>query len=160
MSKGEHMVQIRQNQAAQNQPDTSSLFFASLAACAFVYVASALAMAALTFVTDPMGRWSATLSVLGVSLQLGLFALFFAIMIAAPLGTAIGHLVFRLTPHGLWQGALTGAITAAAFEAPLIWFSRGPLDKGTLVMLAIPFGCAVLGGALVQRFILSPKVVV
>lgn len=158
MSKGEHTVQIRQQQAAQTRPGVSELFFASLVASALVYVAGALVFSGISFLGTRTGGFFAVLQSLVMFASVGLIAATMLVfLVVAPLGTALGLAMLKVSPPGWWQGPITGALVALTLEAlVLVLFANEPLQPewGNVATLAIPVALAMVAGAIVQQRVL------
>ena len=87
------------------QPKSGDLFLASLVATALVYLLGILVIALLVAVTSSEDALKNAVTFLGFFATLGMgAAMVTAVLIVAPLGTALGKLMLRLTPAGWWQG--------------------------------------------------------
>jgi len=79
-------------------------------------------------------------------------------MLAAPLGCAIGLALREALPPSQWQGALNGGITGAALigvPALLVSSQSKPPDAGALAFTGAFIVVAALAGWIAQRFILN-----
>ncbi|WP_162627586.1 hypothetical protein [Erythrobacter sp. KY5] len=139
-------------------PGTPELFFAGLVATALVYFLGIAIIAALVGATSSHGAVGNMLTFLAMFATVGAgAAVFAAFLIVAPLGTAIGLAVLRLTPAAWWQGPLTGGLVAATLvSVTLLAFKLGgqPLDWGVYAMAIVPLVLAPIAGGLVQKHIL------
>ncbi|EAQ28798.1 hypothetical protein NAP1_14403 [Erythrobacter sp. NAP1] len=139
-------------------PGTPELFFASLVATALVYFTGIAIIAVMVGLTSSAGALSNMLTFLAMFATIGVgAAVFVAFLIVAPLGTAVGLAVLRLTPPAWWQGPLAGGLVAATLVAvTLLLFQLGgqPLDWGVYAMAAVPLALAPVAGGLVQKHLL------
>lgn len=151
-------MQIRQKQAAQTQPGVSELFFASLVASALVYIAGALVFSGISFLGTRTGGFFAVLQSLAMFATVGLIAaITLVFLVVAPLGTAVGLAMLKVSPPGWWQGPITGALVALTLEGVVLAvFASEPLQPewGNAATLAIPVILAMVAGAVVQHKVL------
>ena len=145
-------------ESAKSRPDAAELFFASLIATALVYLTGVATIAALIYLTSPSGGFRNAFEFLSFFATIGIAAaLFAAFLIVAPLGTAMGTLMLRLTPPAWWQGPVTGVLVALALVALtvlILGFSTERLDMGTYAVAAVPVVLSAFAGFYVQRRIL------
>ncbi|MEM7779502.1 MAG: hypothetical protein AAF697_03810 [Pseudomonadota bacterium] len=143
-------------------PSSKDLFLASLAASALVYGVGIIVIAALVIATSASKGFSEAvrdgLLFLGFYSTVGMVvAAVVGLALLAPLGTAFGKLVLRLTPAAWWQGPATGVLVALSLVAITFAVASGlgeASDAGTYVMAAIPVALAPFAGAFVQyRFL-------
>lgn len=149
---------MSKRQPSDTIPDARDLYRASLIAAAMVFAAAVLILAALAYFSSNGGGWPNVVQTLLIIGTLGtVFGAFATVALIAPLGTAIGSAVLRLTPPAWWQGPLTGMLVAIMLEAlVLALFARfdEPWDAGSYVTLALPIVLALFAGAYVQHRIL------
>lgn len=145
----------------KQQPSAGDLFIASLMAAALVYCAAAVLFSGFSFLGTQSGGLLAVVQTFALFATFGLaVAVFLSFLFIAPLGTALGMAILRITPPAWWQGALTGLLVALSFEGlVLLALMAVPsddlqLELGNLVMFAIPVVLAVIAGAYVQRRVL------
>ncbi len=136
-------------------PKPSQLFTASLVAAALVYAVGVVLIAVGVAATSPSGGVRDALVFLGFAATGGMVLSGLAgVAIVAPLGTAFGTLVLRLSQPGWWQGPLTGVLVATALiggSVALLGWSGERVDAGTYAVAAVPFALAPLAGWFVQR---------
>lgn len=151
-------MQIRQKQAAQTKPGVSELFFASLIASALVYIAGALVFSGISFLGTRSGGFFAVFQSLAMFASVGLIAATMLVfLVVAPLGTALGIAMLKVSPPGWWQGPITGALVALTLEGVVLAvFASEPLQPewGNAAMLAIPVVLAMAAGSIVQHKVL------
>lgn len=139
-------------------PGVPELFMASLIATALVYVAGALVFSAISYLGTRTGGTTAMVQSFMMFATVGLLAATaLAFLVVAPIGTAWGLAMLKVSPPGWWQGPLTGALVALSLEAiVLALFASEPLqrDWGNVAMLAIPVALAMIAGAIVQHRVL------
>lgn len=137
---------------------TKDLFLASLATAGLVFGIGILVIAVLLGLTSPSNGLRDAFVFLAFFTTVGLsVAVCLSLVVVAPLGTAFGKLMLRVTPAGWWQGPATGllvAIVLVAVTLALFRWSGEPLDLGTYAIAAIPAVLAPFAGAFVQRRIL------
>ena len=117
-----------------------------------------LVIAVLIGLTSPSGGISDALGFLAFFATVGVFAaMLAAFILVAPLGTALGSIMLRLTPPGWWQGPATGvlvALTLVALTLGAFALSGTAIDLGTYAVAVVPVVLAPIAGAVVQRRIL------
>lgn len=139
-------------------PKATELYFASLVATALVYLTGVALIAALIYLTSHTGGIRNAVEFLSIFATIGVAAaLFAAFVIVAPLGTAVGQLILRLTPAAWWQGPITGvlvALTLVGLTFLTLGFRSQAWDTGTYAVAAIPVVLSGFAGSYVQRRIL------
>ena len=146
-------------QPAKTSLEPRELFTASLVATALVYSVGILVIAILIGLTSEEGWLGKSLTFLAFFGTIGAGAATLAgLVLVAPLGTAFGKLMLRLTPPAWWQGAVTGVLVALTLvAATLLLFSLGgqPMEPGLFAMAAIPILLSPFAGTIVQRRMLK-----
>ena len=141
------------------QPKNTELFLASLVATALVYLTGIIVIAILVAATSAEDAFKNAFTFLGFFATIGVGAAMMAgFLIVAPLGTALGRLMLRLSPPGWWQGPATGvlvALTLVAVTLSLFAWGGQPMDPGLFAMAAIPIVLSPLAGAFVQQRVLK-----
>ena len=136
-------------------PKPVQLFTATLVAAALFYAVGVVLIAIEVAATSPSGGVRDALVFLGFAATGGMFVSGLAgVAIVAPLGTAFGTLVLRLSQPVWWQGPVTGVLVAAVLiggSVALLGWSGERVDAGTYAVAAVPFALAPLASAFVQR---------
>ncbi|WP_108789971.1 hypothetical protein [Erythrobacter sp. Alg231-14] len=141
-----------------NPPGAPELYYASLVANLLVYGAGALIFSVIAYFGAHTGSWLAVVKTLGMFATIGMvIAAVVGFLIVAPMGTAYGLAMLKLSRPAWWQGPVTGALVALSLEAFVIFVvSQEALEAemGNVVTLSIPVALAMIAGAFVQRKLL------
>ena len=139
-------------------PQVPELFMASLIATALVYTAGSAIIIALSLVTSGDTGWQGVMEAVVFFAFFGaMLATAAAFLLVAPLGTAFGLAMLRVSPPGWWQGPLTGLLVAFALETiALALFGTDAIrwTVANIVTMSLPVVLSLFAGAYVQQRVL------
>ena len=143
----------------QTRPRPAELFRAGLMANALVYIGGAVIFTGISYFGTQTGGWLTVFRTLLMFATMGVVAAAaLGFLIVAPIGTAFGMAILRISPAGWWQGPLTGALVALSLEAfAVLVISQETLEweLGNLFTLSVPVILAAAAGGYVQRAMLQ-----